>query len=97
MPDNQVNITHTEASVDNSDTTVVAANDDRKYLWVQNNDAALIVWIRVGGAAAVANEGIRLGPGETFEMSQNKNNVDPRVVQGIASAAGPAVVLVAEA
>lgn len=96
MPDNQVNYVHTTASVDNTDTVVAAANDDRKYLRVQNNDAALIVWIRVN-EAAVANTGIRLGPGENYEMRQDKNNVDPRVVNGIASAAGPAVVLVTEA
>ena len=96
MPDNQVTYAHTTADIVASTTLVIAAAANRKYLRVQNNDAALIVWVFVG-AAAVANTGIRLGPGEDFEMRQDKNNVDPRVVNGIASDAGPAVVLVTQA
>ncbi len=96
MPDNQVTYTHTTASVDNTDTIVLAANTDRKYARIQNDDPALILWLMVG-AAAVANEGMRLGPDDVFEMTQAKNNVDPAVINGIASAVGPMVALVAEA
>ena len=96
MPDNQVTYTHTEADVVDATTVVVAAAAGRKYLRLQNNDAALIVWIKVG-VDAVVNEGIRLGPAGVFEMRADANNVDPRVVNGIASAAGPAVVLVTQA
>ena len=96
MPDNQVTYTHTEADVVASTTLVVAATAGRKYLRLQNNDAALIVWIKVG-VDAVVNEGIRLGPNDVYEMTQAKNNVDPALVNGIASAAGPVVVLVTQA
>ncbi len=96
MPDNQVTYAHTTAAIVDSTTEVIAEAANRKFLRVQNNDAALNVWISVG-VAAVANTGIRLGPGEFYEMRQDKNNVDPRVVNGIASAAGPAVVLVTQA
>ncbi len=96
MPDNQVTYTHAAVDVNDSNTVVAAATAGRKYLQIQNDDAALIVWLKVG-ATAVANEGIRLGPGEEFEMRQDKNNVDPSVVNGIASAAGPAIVLVTQA
>lgn len=96
MPDNQVTYVHTTLSVDNTDTVVAALNADRKYLLVQNNHAALILWIKVG-AAAVANEGIRVGPGAAHVMRADQNNVDPRAVNGIMSAAGPAVVLVTQA
>ncbi len=97
MPDNQVTYTHSLGSATNAASAAMAAlNANRKYLLVQNDDDALTVWLKVG-AAAVANEGIKLGPGEDFEMRQDKNNVDPRAVNGIASAAGPAVVLVTQA
>lgn len=96
MPDNQVTYAHTTADIVASTTLVVVAAANRKYLRVQNDDGALDVWIKVG-AAAVLNEGIKLGPGEFHEMRQDRNNVDPRVVNGIASAAGPAVVLVTQA
>ena len=96
MPDNQVTYAHTAVNVDNSDTELVADTPKRKYLRVQNNDAALIVWVRVG-EAAVVNTGIRLGPGDEFEMTAAKNNVDPRDVNAIASDVGPAAVLIVEA
>lgn len=96
MPDNQVTYAHTTANIVDSTTEVIAAAPARKYLRLQNDDGALSVWIKVG-ADAVLNEGIKLGPGEDYEMRQDKNNVDARVVNGIASAAGPAVVLVTQA
>ncbi len=96
MPDNQVTYAHTAPNVVASTTQVIAAAPKRKYLRVQNDDGALTVWIKVG-ADAVLNQGIKLGPGEYYEMRQDKNNVDPSVVNGIASAAGPAVVLVTQA
>ena len=96
MPDNQVTYVHAAANVVASTTEVIDAEPKRKYLRVQNNDSSLTVWIKVG-ADAVLNQGIKLGPGEEFEMRQDKNNVDPRVVNGIASAAGPAVVLTTQA
>ena len=96
MPDNQVTYAHTAVDVPNATTAVVALTPGRKYLRVQNDDGALTVWLKVEGDA-VANEGIKLGPGEDFEMRQDKNNVDPRAVNGIASAIGPAVVLVTQA
>lgn len=96
MPDNQVTYAHTEADVVDSTTEVIAAAANRKFLRVQNDDGAITVWIKVG-AAAVLNEGIKLAPGEFYEMRQDRNNVDPRVVNGIGSAGGPAVVLVTQA
>lgn len=96
MSDNQVTYAHTTADIVASTTEVIAAATDRKYLRLQNDDAALTVWIKVG-VAAVLNEGVKLGPGEFYEMRQDMNNVDPRVVNGIASAAGPAVMLVTQA
>lgn len=96
MPDNQVTYAHTAAAIVASTTVVIAAAPNRKYLRVQNDDSSLTVWIKVG-ADAVLNQGIKLGPGEYHEMRQDMNNVDPRVVNGIASAAGPAAVLVTQA
>lgn len=98
MPDNQVTIDHTVASVDNSDTAVVAAAPDRKYLRIRNTHAALDLWLVIGAApVGVANTGIKVLAGEVFEMTPSKNNIDPRAINGIASGAGPIVVLVEQA
>lgn len=97
MPDNQVTIVHSTASVDDSTTEVIVAAANRKYLRLTNNHPTITVFLRIG-AAATLNTGIRLDPaGGTYEMRQDANNVDPRVVNGIGDAAGPAVILVAQA
>ncbi len=98
MPDNQVTLDHTVASVDDSDTAIVAAATGRKYLRIQNTHATISVWIVVGAApVGVVNTGIKILAGEVYEMTRAKNNIDPRAINGIGSAAGPAVVLVTQA
>ncbi len=98
MPDNQVTLAHTVASVDNSDTVVVAAAPTRKYLKIQNTHPTVSVWILVAAApVGVANTGIKILAGESYEMTRAKNNIDPRAINGIGSAAGPAIVLVTQA
>ncbi len=97
MPDNQVTTVHSTASVTDSTTLVVAALAGRKYLRLTNNHATIVVYLRIG-AAATLNTGIRLAPlGGTYEMRQDANNVDPRIVNGIGDAAGPSAILVAQA
>ena len=96
MPDNQVTLAHTVASVDDSNTVVVVAAPNRKYLRIRNTHPTISVWLVVDGAGVV-NTGIKLLAGETFEMTRAKNNIDPSAVNGIGSAAGPAVVLVTQA
>lgn len=97
MPDNQVTLVHTVASVDNTDTVVVAAAPNRKYLKIQNTHATVSVWLIVGGGAGVVNTGIKILAGESYEMTRAANNIDPGAVNGIGSAAGPAAVLVTQA
>lgn len=96
MPDNQVTLAHTVASVDNTDTVVVAAAPNRKYLKIQNTHATVSVWIVIGGAGVV-NTGIKILAGDSYEMTRAANNIDPGAINGIGSAAGPAIVLVTQA
>lgn len=96
MPDNQVTLAHTAASVDNTDTVVIAAAPNRKYLRIRNTHPTISVWLVIGGAGVV-NTGIKLLAGKAFEMTRAANNIDPGAINGIGSAAGPAVVLVTQA
>lgn len=45
---------------------LLAANADRRYLFVQNNDAALAAYVNLAGAVATAANGIRLAPNGGF-------------------------------
>lgn len=55
-------------TVANTDQEMMAAATGRKYLFIQNLDAAEDLWINFNGAAAVGTVGsICLGPYESFE------------------------------
>ena len=75
---------------------VLAANANRIYALI-TNDSDTAVYLRFGTAAAVANEGIRLGTGageRSHEMSRDKGNVWSGAIQGISSAASKKVIAV---
>ena len=86
--------THTTASMSTTSAAVLAVNGNRKYALVQNNGPAT-VWLKIG-ATAVANEGIRLDMGGSFEMAPHSGNLDTRAINGI-TADGAATMLVTEA
>lgn len=76
--------THTAKQVTNASQSLLAANASRKYLRVENQDAALTLFIRCNGTAATAdNASIRLLPGEVYEPA----TVPVGEVRGIMSAA----------
>lgn len=87
--------THSAPTLDATpaSTLVVAANPNRSYLCIIN-DSAVVVYLAFG-PAATANSGIRLNAnGGSYEMSGQ--NVWRGVVNGIASSATAAVMLVTE-
>lgn len=69
-------------------SNALLANANRQWMFVQNNDPAVAVWIRMGpsGSAAVGN-GIKLMPGDVFEMN---TIVHTGLVTVIGEAAGTA-------
>jgi hypothetical protein len=59
--------TNTTPSVTNVTSSILASNSNRKFAIIFNNSGAT-VYIKLG-AAAVVNQGIRLAPNETFEIT----------------------------
>lgn len=51
------------AVVTNVSTEILPADYDRKFLFIQNNDAVGVVFVSYGGQGAALNQGFRLGPG----------------------------------
>lgn len=85
---------HTTAAMSNTTGQIIAQNTSRKYLVIQN-DGTVDVYIKAG-AAAVANQGIRIpANGGAYEMSNALKNLDTRAINGI-TASGTATVLVLE-
>lgn len=64
---------HTAVSVGNTSTAVLSHDDYRRYVLLQN-DSDAVLYLKFDGAAAVMNEGFRLGIGEKIEFSGLLNN-----------------------
>lgn len=77
-------LAHTTADIGVTSSAALAANASRTWALIIN-DSAVIIYLKVG-AAAVANEGIRLAAnGGAFEMSGALGNLDTRVINAIAA------------
>lgn len=85
---------HTTASMTTATAAVLALNDDREYALIIN-DGTVDVYLKVG-AAAVANQGIRINAnGGSYELNRMKGNLSDVAINGI-TASGTATVLVTE-
>lgn len=60
--------TQSRASVSNANTQILAANANRRYLLIQNNDAGQTLRVTVDGNAATATAGFRVAAGGVFEI-----------------------------
>jgi hypothetical protein len=54
----------------NVNQVLLAANENRKYLLIQNNDAAAVMRVTLNGSAATAAQGFRIDTGASLELSQ---------------------------
>ena len=79
------------ATVTNASAQLVAASSTRNYLLVQNKSATGTIYLCYNGSATVAN-GIRLKPGESYELNCNVLTAAINAIGDIAS--NPAVVVV---
>jgi hypothetical protein len=62
-----VTFTHTAAATLVTSTSLVGANASRKYLQIQNQDAANPIWVNCAGSAAVADgTAVKLAANQTW-------------------------------
>lgn len=88
-------VTHTAIAVATTSTAVVAANTQRQYLLLIN-DSDAVIYLKLG-AAAVANQGIRLNAnGGSLEMSGPMGNIYQGAINGIHAGAATKNLLVSE-
>lgn len=88
---------HSQVQVAVTSTLIIAANPNRKYLYISDQDSADDVFIKMD-AAAVVDEGIRLSAAnaERFEWSPRFGNLCTGALYGIHGGAGTALVNVME-
>lgn len=58
-----VPFTQAQGNVTAASTQALAAKANRQFLMIQNNDAAVIVYVTLDGTAATTAKGIKLNPG----------------------------------
>jgi|TARA_R110000824_G_scaffold175652_4_gene354358 hypothetical protein len=75
-------ITHSTTATGSASGVAIAANVNRRYLRIQNDDATDPAYIMIG-ATAVANQGIKLVAGGVFVMSKEEGNLSTVVVNCI--------------
>ena len=87
--------THTAVNVTNVTGAVLAANASRRYALLVN-DSDTVIYINLG-AAAVANQGIRLNAnGGSDEMAALSGDLYEGVINGIHGGAGNKVLLITQ-
>jgi len=87
--------THSAVTVTSTTTQALAANANRKYVLLVN-DSDTAIYIKLG-AAAVANEGIRLNAnGGSYEMSNLGGNLYAGAINAIHGGSGNKTLLVTE-
>jgi hypothetical protein len=74
-----------QKTVTNVSTSILAARAARRYLLIQNNDAAGIVYINLTGATAAAASGIKIEPGGSYEVQGFCPNAAITAIGSIAS------------
>lgn len=88
--------THTAVNVTDTSGLILAVNEKRRYLLIQN-DSDAIMYLGLG-AAAVENKGIRLAAsGGEYEMSLQKGNLYTGAIYAIHVTTGNKVALLTEA
>lgn len=60
--------TQAQKTVTNASGSMLAANANRKYLLIQNNDATGILYVTLDGTAATTAKGIKIAAGGTLEL-----------------------------
>lgn len=63
----QGQFTQAAATVTNASTLLNANNANRRYLMIQNKDATGNIFVNLAGAAATVANGLKIGPGGSYE------------------------------
>ena len=80
-------ITQNRVSLTNVNQQILAANTNRKYLLIQNNDAVAVMRVNLAGVAATAAQGFRIAAGDSMELNNFNVTSAINVIMETATAA----------
>ena len=86
LPAAQGAFTQSRATVTNVNQTILAANNNRRYLLIQNNDTAQTMRVSLNGSAATVSTGFRVPPSGSLEVPNFAVNGTINVIMEAASA-----------
>lgn len=89
----QAAFTNAAAIVTNASGQLIAANATRKFMLVQNKDAAGNIYLNLGGAAATVASGVKIPPGGSLLLDNTVPTGAIFAIGDIASNAGIVVVV----
>jgi hypothetical protein len=78
------NFTQGQATVTNSNQVIWAARN-RRYLMIQNRSATGTIWVAIDGNPSTTARGIRLGPGDSYELAGYCTNAQLQAIGDIPS------------
>lgn len=73
-----------QVNVTTADQLVVPANYLRRYLLIQNNDAATAIYVQFGAASDAAN-GVKIAAGMTWERDHRVHTGDVHILGSAAT------------
>lgn len=79
-----VTSTNQTLTVTNASQALVAANTSRKFFFIQNNDAAGIIYVTFG-ATSTTTLGVKLSPGQSWQITSNAPIGSVNLIGSIAS------------
>lgn len=85
--------TNAQKTVTNASAELLAANAARRYLLIQNNDAAGDIYVRLDGGTATTGTGVKIAAGGSYEL---QGYVPTGQINAIGSIASNANVVVVE-
>lgn len=85
--------TQAQKTVTNASAALLAANTQRRYLLIQNNDASADVYVTLDGSTATTGKGIKIAAGGSIELA---NYCPTGAINAIGSIASNSNVVVVE-
>lgn len=85
VPVRSASFANTAKTVTSTSAQLIAANSTRTYLLIQNKDTSGTIYLNWGASAATTANGVKIGPGGAYELSDVQSTQAMQAIGDIAS------------